>query len=638
MGEGRGTATDFAELAETILRALDASAIGMSITATIDGELSRLYLNEAGARMLGYTRDEIDRIPPMIVVAEEHQQRMKEIYRRWLDGEPQPPNVEVDLLRRDGSRLPVEVGLASSEYQGAPATVAFIHDISDRRQMEEALRSSEARFRELAEGAPDVITVVSEGRFVYANPAAARSLGYESVEELLAHPLSDWLPEDEMRRMGERMARVLAGERLPPAEYVGRHVDGRDVTLEISSVRTERDGKPAVLAFGRDVSERKRLHEELMRADRMATVGTLAAGVAHEINNPLTYVLFNLQRVRRDLASGSANDAEVREMLDVALEGAERVRVIVQDLLAFTRPDSTEIGAVDVTACVRSALKLAEHSLRHRARVETSFEAVPPALGVAARLGQVFLNLLVNAAQAFDTDSTGENVVRVTVRRTDDEVRVEISDNGRGMPAERVERVFDPFFTTKPAGTGTGLGLTISRSIVESFGGRMSLDSAPGEGTTVTVSLRSAPRRAATRTNATRPSERPPPGRSTLLIVDDEPLVGRALERLLREDHSVSLHTDPRDALHALLEGPAPDAILCDIVMPHLSGPDLYERVRNDRPDLARRFVFVTGGPFTPRASEFVATTEQPIVRKPIDLDDLLEALAKVVSATRRDG
>ena len=631
MAERRDTATDFVELAGTILKALDAAAIGMSITAPIDGELTRLYLNDAGARMLGYTREELDQIPPMILVAEEHQERMKEIFRRWLDGEPQPPSVEVDLIRRDGSRLPVEVGLASSEHEGKPATVAFLHDISDRRRVEEALRSSEARFRAYAEGAPDVITVVSEGRFAYANPAAARILGFESVQEFIARPMSDWLPESELHRMRERTSRVLAGETLPPSEYVGRHADGHDVTLEISSVRTELDGKPAVLAFGRDVSERKRWRDELMRADRMATVGTLAAGVAHEINNPLTYVLFNLQRVRRDLGSSSASEAELREMLDVALEGAERVRVIVQDLLAFTRPDSTEIGPVDVAASLRSALKLADHSLRHRARVETAFEAVPAALGVSARLGQVFLNLLVNAAQAFDSDSTADNLVRVVVRRgPDGSVEVEIADNGRGIAEENAARVFDPFFTTKPTGTGTGLGLTITRSIVESCGGRITLESRCGEGTRVVVALQAASRRAEPKPSP-RPEARPVLPRARVLIVDDEPMVGRALERLLRDDHEVELYTDPREALRVLLDGASPDAIVCDIVMPHLTGADLYERVCAERPELGGRFVFVTGGPFTPRASEFVASTEQPVVRKPLDLDDLARALARVL-------
>jgi len=436
--------------------------------------------------------------------------------------------------------------------------------------------------------------------------------------------------------MGERLGRVLAGERLPPAEYVGRRVDGTPVSLEISSIRTEVDGRPAVLAFGRDVDERKRIQAELLQADRMATVGTLAAGVAHEINNPLTYVLFNLQRVRQRLLDGGA-DADLREMVDVALQGADRVKVIVKDLLAFARSETADVAAVDVVATLRSALKLADNALRHRARVETSFENVPAVRAASARLGQVFLNLLVNAAQAFDRDSTTDNLVRVSVRGApEDRVVIEIADNGRGIDEEHVARVFEPFFTTKAAGNGTGLGLAITRAIVDSFGGHIALESRTDEGTTVRVWLPVATRRDVLEARRPElPSEVPDMARARLVVVDDEPLVGRSLRRALQDRHDVELHTDPRQALRRLLADAEPDAVICDIVMPDLTGIDLYERVRAERPGLASRFVFITGGTFTPRASEFVASTDRPVVRKPIDLGELGRAIAACVGLRR---
>ncbi|MBM7112350.1 sensor histidine kinase [Archangium primigenium] len=238
--------------------------------------------------------------------------------------------------------------------------------------------------------------------------------------------------------------------------------------------------------------------EQLLSADRLASVGRLAAGVGHEINNPLAYILSNLRYVHQELAelTGVADEQGRQEMLAAlseASEGAERVRLIVQDLKTLSRPDDVALGPVDVAAVVRSSAKMARHETRDRARVVEACEGVPPVHANAARLGQVFLNLFINAAHAIPPGRAQENEIRVDARLSaPDQVTVAVRDTGAGIPAEHLRRIFDPFFTTKPVGMGTGLGLSVCHRIITALGGDIRVESEPGQGTCFFITLRVA--------------------------------------------------------------------------------------------------------------------------------------------------
>ncbi|HLM47635.1 MAG TPA: ATP-binding protein, partial [Myxococcaceae bacterium] len=236
---------------------------------------------------------------------------------------------------------------------------------------------------------------------------------------------------------------------------------------------------------------------QLRFADRLATVGRLAAGVAHEINNPLAFVLSNLTYLHEELIRDEPlTPHQRREMLSAvadAYEGAGRVRLIAQELKTLSRQDEGERSAVDMGAVVHSAVKMASLETRHRAQVVEEYQALPLVMGNPARLGQVFLNLLINAAQAIPPGSPDQHRIRVAGRADAEHVTVEVSDTGKGIPPEMLERIFDPFFTTKPAGEGTGLGLSISHSIITSLGGTIDVESQVGKGTTFRVTLPLAP-------------------------------------------------------------------------------------------------------------------------------------------------
>jgi two-component system, cell cycle sensor histidine kinase and response regulator CckA len=444
---------------------------------------------------------------------------------------------------------------------------------------------------------------------------------------------------------------------LPPQEYRMLRKDGGTVYAEIVTMILEYDGQPNVIAFGRDLTEHKQMQARLLLADRMVSVGTLAAGIAHEINNPLAYVMSNLEMVAARrlptlgaqlLAMGGEavgigqEITRVIAMVDVALEGSERMRDIVRDLRTFTRgADQEKRAAVDVRHVLDASINLAWNELRHRARLERDYGDVPPVLANEARLGQVFLNILVNAAQALEVGQAAQNVIRVRTS-TDGagNVVVQVSDTGPGMSPDTLGRIFDPFFTTKPVGTGTGLGLWICQGIVMALAGQITAESGPGEGATFRVVLP-----AATATTRSVAEDSPAfvtptaPRRYRVLVVDDEAAIGRTLAIALADDFQVSTATSGREALAILGGAHGCDVVLCDLMMPDVSGMDVHEHIARTQPALAQRFVFVTGGAFTERARRFVDEVGLPVVEKPFDLSSLPALLReRILAASAPEG
>jgi signal transduction histidine kinase/CheY-like chemotaxis protein len=409
--------------------------------------------------------------------------------------------------------------------------------------------------------------------------------------------------------------------------------DGSDLLLEMEGMLVDFDGKPATLAIGRDVSERRELFARMALADRMLTVGTLAAGVAHEINNPLAYVASNLEVLASEVANLLAGvptrvpHREIPGMIGDAREGVARVSAIVRDLRALSRPDDDSRGPVDVVAVLASSIKMAHNEIRHRARVVESHAAnLPPVFAHGSRLGQVFLNLLLNAAQAIPEGRADDNEIRVRTQASADggQVVVEIEDTGVGIPASLLRRIFDPFFTTKAPGIGMGLGLAISHQILRSMDGEIGVESHPGVGTTFRVTLPVATR------PSVAPCEQPlcEAESARILLIDDEAALGRALRSLLG-DHDVVAVTCARDALQKLRGGEAFDVILCDLMMPDISGIDLYDQIA---PADRERVVFMTGGAFTQQAREFLARCNRPYLDKPFSEHELRDAIARVRS------
>ena len=386
----------------------------------------------------------------------------------------------------------------------------------------------------------------------------------------------------------------------------------------------------AIAEVARRETERIDMEARLAFADRMASVGTLTASVAHELNNPLMYVLSNLHLTREEL--GGDEEAgwlqRARQQLEEAIQGATRMQHIVRDLKTFSRADDEQHGNVNLRAVVESSINMCWNEIRHRATLRRDFREAPPVDANESRLGQVFLNLLINAAQAMPERPPSANLI--TVRTSTDEdgwAVAEVIDNGTGIDADPVSRVFEPFFTTKSVSEGTGLGLSICRNIVRDAGGAIEVKSVPGEGTTFVVRLP-----ASARAHAAQPTKAPPTatpgGRASVIVVDDEPLVGRSIRRALR-GHDVEVFASGAAAVERLSDDEPFDVVFCDLMMPEVSGMEVYRRVTERRPERASRFVFMTGGAFTPKARDFLAQTPLPCLEKPFELRQIRDLVAE---------
>ncbi|MCM2333647.1 MAG: PAS domain S-box protein, partial [Anaeromyxobacteraceae bacterium] len=359
-----------------------------------------------------------------------------------------------------------------------------------RREQARAARAGlEERIAILSRHANDMMVLADEQqRLVDVNERTCEVLGY-AREELIGRPVRDLRDPGTLPDLPLRTDQETAdGGAIFETRY--RRKDGSTFPVEVSVRTAVIGGRRFFQGIVRDITERRRLELQLQLADRMASVGTLAAGVAHEINNPLAYVLANLDFAIGELARPTPEAAEVQRALAEARDGAVRVREVVRDLKAFSRGRDQERERLDVGRVLQTAVGLAQNEIRHRARLSLELQPIPPVLGSEHRLGQVFLNLLINAAQAIPEGQAETNLVNVATSLADDgRVAVEITDTGAGIPEALLPRIFDPFFTTKPVGVGTGLGLSIVHGIVSGMGGEIKVRSDPGHGSIFTVLL-----------------------------------------------------------------------------------------------------------------------------------------------------
>jgi PAS domain S-box-containing protein len=535
--------------------------------------------------------------------------------------------------RADGTRWLADVDMVVTRDEKGRITGQFgvLRDVTAQEQAAEALRQSEARLALALESAELYVWSldVQEQR-MEVDPRWAARLGY-TVDEMSSSEFASTLvhPAD---LEGSQLAfrEHFAGKTpIVVASYrVGTRA-GAWRWVEVHGKITERDGAGAprrMTGICRDVTEQRALEQRLLIAERMASLGTLAAGIGHEINNPLTYLSANLAlmddalRAQREQKTDSTRSDELPRMLADARDGVGRIVRIVRDLRALTRSESVSREPVDLGHALERSLQLADHEIRHRARVERDFAELPPVVADEGRLIQLFVNLLVNAAQAITEGAADRNFIRVRARvaPSSDFVAIEVSDSGSGMEQDVLARIFDPFFTTKKVGEGTGLGLPICHSIVTDLGGSIEVDSAVGKGSTFRVRL-PLPREVVKRdVPASVPAQLRPMAALRILVVDDEATVGRLLARILR-GHEVVIETRASAALARLRSGESFDRILCDVMMPEMSGIDFYEALEASFPALLERIIFMTGGAFSARASAFLARIPNVTVDKPFD-------------------
>ena len=495
------------------------------------------------------------------------------------------------------------------------------------------LNVSEERFRVLVESLHDSVLVVDpELRCLAAY--GGQSFGGLSDAGVAGLQLSEVLGLD-VDGLHEARTREAFSGRSTTYDWAVEQSEGpRFMQTVVSPMRGINGEIAAVVRVTRDTTEHRRLQAQLMVADRLASMGTLAAGVAHEINNPLAAVLANLELMMPQAEQGGL-PADFRAALLDAKEAAERVRLIVRDLKVFSRAEEDRTTAVDLHRVLDSAVRMTWNEVRHRARLCKEYHTVPTVAGNEARLGQVFVNLLVNAAQALPEGQADTNEIRISAGHDDQRVWVDVTDSGPGIRPEHLRLIFNPFFTTKAAGVGTGLGLAICQRIVTELGGEITVESQLGFGTRFRVSLPISH-------EAVEERPAPPPSaqvrRGRVLVVDDDALIVTALRRALGSLHDVQTFTSAEEALRVLEAGLHCDLILCDLMMPVMTGVDFYEALARLRPEMAERVVFMTGGAFSVRARQALDNLPNERFEKPFTVPELRALVARRVRTDERPG
>lgn len=562
------------------------------------------------------------------------------------------------LLAEDSCTLAQDTswGMAVSEGYVTGLQQSINREYELRRllvQLRDA-HGKETQSRLLLNRASDGVVVLdSTSRVTYVNPAACAMLGV-ACEQLLGQPFAYAIPE-EGRPLGYAVECADGSLSQLTATAIFSIWDGKEATIIQLQAAPRPSVPPSLPPSSLPVVSGPRVSE-----DRLRTVGRLAAGLAHEVNNPLTFVLANLESLREshqairrfirklrvDLATREeitpqsfdqiAADANLQELIDDIADmltdcykGMHRIQDIARSLGTFSRADDDQAEMVDITRIVDDACAMVFNQIRYRARLVKRFEPIPMIAAFPGRIAQALVNLLTNAAEAIEGGVYDEHQIIVSTRAEDGWLVIGVSDTGVGIPESDRDRIFTPGFTTKAHQGGMGLGLSVSRRVAQEHSGRLDVTHLPDRGTRFELILPAdTGLTPVERRCDSRPISEAPLQRLRLLIIDDDAMVLSALRRRLRRRYETVTVLGGSDALARLEEDPDFDSIVCDLMMPDIDGKAFYDKVKEDHPELADRIVFMSGGAFTPRLRKFAAAVSNAVLQKPVTREDLEAALA----------
>ncbi len=497
----------------------------------------------------------------------------------------------------------------------------------ENSRLYQAVQSSEARYRTIFANASDMVLILdTDWRIVSGNQRSVQILNV-TPDDLVGQPLQRWCLPQEWPTIAQALQRVAQGLPQPPFTISLQHSAYESATIELNAQRLDADDQTRIVCIGRDLTERRRLEQQLIQSDKLSALGQLVAGVAHELNNPLTSISGYAQLLLRNR---TLND-EIRADLEQIRQQAERAGRIVRNLLMFAREHKPERLATQINEVIQSTLALQVYQLRvDNITVQLDLDPeLPSTVADPHQLQQVLLNLITNARQAMNERGSGILTIRTRRHKAADGryIEISISDNGVGIPAQYLDKVFNPFFTTKPVGQGTGLGLSICYGIIQEHQGQIWIESREGVGTTVFIRLPiietsvgvPAPSSAAADTESG-PQQR-------VLVVDDEESVLRMLQRLLGElGHQTTVVSDVDSALRELATRPY-DLVITDLRMPQKSGFDLSEEIRRLYPHLAERIIFISGDTLSTLKPHQKEQLHGRLLSKPFSIPQLAELL-----------
>jgi two-component system cell cycle sensor histidine kinase/response regulator CckA len=500
-----------------------------------------------------------------------------------------------------------------------------------KHDMERKIRRREKWLSTSLQAVGDAVIAVNKAGEIFFMNAAAESITGYLQKDVEGKKLIDVMPliNEKTRELVQTpIIRILKEKKiLNLPSHTSLISQQYEWPIEKSAAILDDSGElsGAVIVFRSEERDRARIAQQSAIADRLTSLGSLVSGVAHEINNPLAVVVANATFVCEELEKNMDKDnCFLKEAIDSMKDiqfASERIRKIVSDLKFFSQPQTEIIKPVDINELLEWAVRLTSNQIRHCGVLKKKFTSKSMVSGSELRLGQVFANIILNATQSMEALEFENNLIEISTSDQNGYVVVEIRDTGCGMSPEVMKRIFDPFFTTKPAGVGTGLGLSISRGIIHSMEGTIEVKSLVGKGSTFKVQL---PRFLENH------SEMDPEKqeilklrKSKVLIVDDEPLLLKLIYRTLSEDHEVVVKESSVEALQFIRANPSFDIILCDLMMPEMSGMELFDKVTENLPEMSERFAFMTGGAFTDTANQFIENMTNKKLDKPFTPSDL---------------
>jgi PAS domain S-box-containing protein len=606
------------------------SGTSPDVILVLDASGLMTFVSPAAERLLGWVPGALPGRPLTALAHPEDRVRLEEVLGAVRLGRPGALQFRVRCA--DGRHRWVDCAARLAAGEGAAGrSVCILRDEEERHAArsyaDQALAEKERYLQAVFDNALDAMVIVDgDGVVVDANPAAERLTGGGPPgPSLLGRALRGMVMPERAAELTGAWSRFLLERQLSGRTEIVATAGPR--TVEYALVA---DVLPGLhLGIIRDVTELLGMQAALALADRLASMGTVAAGVAHELKNPLAYVGANMEFVQEGLAGLAARRPEearalapLGEAVREALLGQQRMQVIVRDLKTFSRDDDSPEAVADVHRVLESCVNMSWAEVKRRATLRKELRAVPPVRISDARLGQVFLNLLINAAHSIPEGDPRHHEVGLATRPLEGGwVEVEVWDTGSGIPPEVRSRIFEPFFTTKRPGEGTGLGLSICKSIVETAGGSIAVESEVGRGSRFRVVLPAA-EGMSTAVDLRR--------RRRVLVLDDEPLVASAMERALLAEWDVQSLTRASSLAERLARGERYDVVLCDLSLPEEDGVAVHRLLRRLDPALARRTGFLTGGPVPAAARAYCEAEGIARLEKPFEVLKLRELVARL--------
>ncbi len=537
------------------------------------------------------------------------------------------------------------------------ATIQRALEHRERLIAEEAVKKAADQWRATFDSIPDMIMIIDRDFIIRrVNKALCRFTGLD-FDQVIGGPCYKILDGQDGPPLSCPHLMNIPSD--PTTTEFSHTLEGRDFLVSCTPFQSSEGHSEGWVHVMRDVTEKKRMETQLVQSEKLTSIGQLAAGVAHEINNPLSFVMTNtgqlskyissmkkmIDRLREQVRERGGEDtvAELRkleeelaisyidedleDLLSESLEGMVRIRNIVADLRKFSHMGEDETEFVDLNEVVKSAINMARSEVRLYGKLETELDSVCGFWGNWGRLAQTLLNIIINAAHSLPEDGK-DNLIRVKTGQEGEWVYVSISDTGKGISSELMERIFDPFYTTKKAGEGSGLGLSICRDVLRRHGGDVKVESERGKGSTFTLWIPLETGLEPVKDKKVEEGRKTMSSSVKLLVVDDEQSVLKSFKRLLGLEYRVELAQTVEAARKIISAEPDEiNLVICDLIMPDENGKDLYLEVKEKWPELEPRFLFFTGGAYDPSLKEFAAQMEHRTLQKPLKGDELTDLI-----------